>query len=145
MRLNKHILITLILFAVLIYIANKTGSLEEGYENLFTLTPGNADGGNYLLKGQFPISKNGVSTKQYSQEWKSYPIFSNPSFKQMTNNLRYFTNPSIARESPEDLLDAFYGSKSTKSNIVNYGQVKPILTYNEPRVGYWNTSVDVMY
>ena len=65
MRLNKHMLITIILFAVLVYIANNPNNLSEGYENLFTLTPGNAEGDNYLLKGQFPISKNPVSTKQY--------------------------------------------------------------------------------
>jgi len=145
MRLNKYMLITFILFAVLVYIANNPNNLSEGYENLFTLTPGNAEGDNYLLKGQFPISKNPVSTKQYSKEWQLYPVFSIPSFKQMTNNLRYFNNPSIAHESPEDFLDTFYGSKSAKSNIISYGDVNPILTYHEPRVGYWNTKVDVMY
>ena len=144
MRLNKQMLITLFLFAVLVYIANNSNNLE-GYENLFTLTPRNIEEDNYLLKGQFPISNNPVSTKQYSQEWKSYPIFSNPSFKQMTNNLKYYTNPSISRDSPEDFLDTFYGSKSSTSNIVDYGDIKPIITYNEPRVGYWNTSVDAMY
>jgi len=145
MRLNKHMLITFILFAVLLYMANESDILAEGYENLFTLTPDNAEGNNYLLKGQFPISKNPVSTKKYSQEWKLYPVFSIPSFKQMTNNLRYFTNPSIAHESPEDFLDTFYGNKTAKSNIISYGDVKPIVTYHEPRVGYWNTNVDVMY
>ena len=145
MRLNKHILITLILFAILVYMANKTGNLSEGYENLFTLTPGHAEGDNYLLKGIFPISNNPVSTQQYSREWHLYPVFSIPSFKQMTNNLKYFNNPSIAHESPEDFLDTFYGSKSAKSNIVSYGEINPILTYHEPRVGYWNTKVDVMY
>jgi hypothetical protein len=125
--------------------ANKTGNLSEGYENLFTLTPGHAEGDNYLLKGIFPISNNPVSTQQYSREWYLYPVFSIPSFKQMTNNLKYFNNPSIAHESPEDFLDTFYGSKSAKSNIVSYGEINPILTYHEPRVGYWNTKVDVMY
>jgi hypothetical protein len=145
MRLNKRILITLILVAILVYIANNPHNLSEGYENLFTLTPGNVEGDNYLLKGQFPISDNPVSTKRYSQEWKSYPVFSIPTFNQMTNNLRYFTNPSISHESPEDFLDTFYGNKSAKSNIVRYGDVNPIVTYNQPRVGYWNTKVDAMY
>jgi hypothetical protein len=63
----------------------------------------------------------------------------------MTNNLRYFGSPNIARDSPEDFLDTYYGSKTAKSNIVSYGEVKPIVTYNEPRVGYWNSIVDVLY
>lgn len=145
MRLNKHMLITFILFAILVYMTNKNSNLSEGYENLFTLTPGHADGDNYLLKGVFPISDNPVSSQQYSKEWHLYPVFSIPNFKQMTNNLRYFNNPNISHESPEDFLDTFYGSKSAKSNIVSYGDVNPIITSNKPRVGYWNTNVDVMY
>jgi hypothetical protein len=146
MRLNKrYTFITLILIFVLIYIANNGENLSEGYKNLYTLTPGDIEGDNYLLKGLFPISNNPVSTQQYSKQWYLYPVFSVPSFNQMTNNLRYFTNPSIAHDVPEDFLDAFYGSKSAKTNIVSYGDVKPIITYNEPRVGYWNTNVDVLY
>jgi hypothetical protein len=63
----------------------------------------------------------------------------------MTNNLKYFNNPSIAQETSEDFLDTFYGNKSAKSNIVSYGNVNPILTQDKPRVGYWNTNVDAMY
>ena len=146
MRLNKkYILITLILIALFIYIAIKGGELPEGYENLFTLTPGDAECDNYLLKGLFPISNNPVSRQQYSRDWDLYPVFSIPSFNQMTNNLRYYNNSSIAHETPEDFLDTFYGSKSAKSNIVSYGHITPIVTQHEPRVGYWNTNVDVLY
>ena len=146
MRLNKkHILITLILIAVFVYISSNIYNLSEGYDNLFTLTPGDVEEGDYLLKGMFPISDNTVSNQNYSNERNLYPVFSIPSFNQMTNNLRYFTNPSIARETPEDFLDTYYGSKTAKSNIVSYGEVKPIVTYNEPRVGYWNSIVDVLY
>jgi len=146
MRLNKlYISITVILFAVLVYIANDNYNLSEGYENLFTLTPGGLNDGDYLLKGMFPISNNPVSTHQYSKESNLYPVFSNPSFNQMTNNLKYFSNPSISRDTPEDFLDTYYGSKTAISNIVSYGEVKPIVTYNKPRVGYWNSIVDVLY
>ena len=146
MRLNKkHILITLILIAVFVYIVSSSYTLSEGYDNLFTLSPGDVEEGDYLLKGMFPISNNPVSTQQYSKEWELYPVFSVPSFNQMTNNLRYFSSPNIARDSPEDFLDTYYGSKTAKSNIVSYGEVKPIVTYNEPRVGYWNSIVDVLY
>lgn len=145
MRFNKNVLMIIILFATLVYIANNTDGHSEGYDNLFALSPENATGGNYLLKGLYPISKNPVSTKQYSQEWYLYPSFSIPSFKQMTNNLKYYSNPSIARESPEDFLDTFYDSKTSKSNIIDYGNFTPIVTPNNPRVGYWNTKVDAMY
>jgi len=146
MRLNKkHILITLILIAGFVYIAINSGKLSEGYENLFTLSPGDAECDSYLLDGLFPISDNPVSRQQYSREWGLYPVFSMPSFNQMTNNLRYFNNPSIAHETPEDFLDTFYGHKTAKSNIVSYGPITPIVTQHEPRVGYWNTNIDVLY
>ena len=146
MRLNKkYISITVILLAVLVYIANNNDNLSEGYENLFALMPGDLNDGDYLLKGMFPISNNPVSSQQYSDELKLYPVFSNPSFNQMTNNLKYFSNPSINRDSPEDFLDTYYGSKTPKSNIISYGDVKPIITHNHPRVGYWNSIVDVFY
>jgi len=138
-------LVTLILVLAFLYVINNCIILSEGYENLYTLTPGDIRDGDYLLKGTFPISNNPVSTKQYSNQWNLYPVFSIPSFRQMTNNLKYFHNPSIARDSPEDFLDTFYKNKSSKSNIVEYGHVKPIVNYKHPRVGYWNSSVDMLY
>ena len=146
MRLNNiYISLTVVLFAVLVYIANTNCNLSEGYDNLFALMPGDLTDGDYLLKGMFPISNNPVSSKQYSNDLNLYPLFSIPSYNQMTNNLKYFSNPSINRDSPEDFLDTYYGSKTTLSNIVSYGEIKPIVTYNEPRVGYWNSIVDVLY
>jgi hypothetical protein len=146
MRLNKkHILIAVILIAIFIYIIPNNCNLPEGYENLFALKPGDIEDGDYLLKDMYPISTHSVSNQQYSNKWNVYPVFSIPSFNQMTNNLRYFSNPSITRESPEDFLDTYYGSKTAISNIVSYGEVKPIVTHNEPRVGYWNSIVDVLY
>jgi hypothetical protein len=146
MRLNNiYISLTVVLFVVIVYIANTNCNLSEGYDNLFALMPGDLTDGDYLLKGMFPISNNPVSSKQYSNDLNLYPFFSIPSYNQMTNNLKYFSNPSINRDSPEDFLDTYYGSKTTLSNIVSYGEIKPIVTHNEPRVGYWNSIVDVLY
>ena len=112
----------------------------ETYQNINSLGDDN-----YLLKGVYPINNNPVSNQTYSREWKNYPIFNIPSYSQMTNNLRYFKNPNIAISSPEDFLDTFYNNKSNISNIVKPGAIKPIVTQGNPRVGYWNTKVDVLY
>jgi hypothetical protein len=63
----------------------------------------------------------------------------------MTNNLKYYKSPTIANQSPEDFLDTFYNDKSIKSNIVNVGNITPLLTDGQPRVGYWNSKIDTFY
>lgn len=138
------IMITVIISCIVIFSLNNKYIFEK-YQNLKNWSPSSAYGDNYLLKDVYPISNNPVSTRTYSQQWKNYPIFNIPSYTQMTNNLKYFKNPSIANSSPEDFLDTFYNNKTNLSNIVKPGEIKPIVTQGNPRIGYWNTKVDVLY
>lgn len=141
MKYKSHLSIGMVMIigSIIIYLVNNKYNFEA-YQNLNSL-----DEDNYLLKGVYPISNNPISTQTYSREWKNYPKFNIPSYSQMTNNLRYFKNPNIANSSPEDFLDTFYNKKSNLSNIVKPGEIKPIVTQGKPRVGYWNTKVDVLY
>jgi hypothetical protein len=44
-----------------------------------------------LLYDSYPLTGNkNVSNKNYGDIWWLYPIFPEPSFKQITNNLQYF-------------------------------------------------------
>ena len=137
---SQLFIIMIILITCIVIVSLNNKYIFETYQNINHL--GND---NYLLKGVYPISNNPVSTQTYSREWRNYPVFNIPSYSQMTNNLRYFKNPNIAISSPEDFLDTFYNNKSNLSNIVKPGEIKPIVTQGKPRVGYWNTNVDVLY
>ena len=60
----------------------------------------------------FPLTGNkGTSNKNYSDIWKEYPEFSQSSFKQMTNNLRYVNNPDEGTCIGADFCGALYKDK----------------------------------
>jgi len=139
-----YIVMIMLLGSVIVVSLNNNG-FSETYQNLKHWSPGPSYGNNYLLEGNYPISNNPVSTKTYSHEWRNYPAFALPSYAQITNNLRYYRNPNIATSSPEDFLDTFYDNKTNQSNYIKPGKIKPIVTEGKPRVGYWNTNVDVLY
>ena len=145
MKRSSQIYIVMIILIGCIIIVLLNNNISESYQNLKNWSPGPLSGSNYLLKGEFPISNNPVSMNTYSQRWRNYPEFNLPSYAQITNNLRYFRNPNIAISSPEDFLDTFYNDKPNRSNFIKPGEIKPIVTPGQPRVGYWNTKVDVLY
>ena len=107
-------------------------------------------------EGQYPLSvdqailndyplikKNEVSNNSASTIWWHYPIFTEPSFKQITNNLRYRNNPDDGTCSRPEFCGALYHSIKNKSNEIN------VLPQAEEspgaRVGYFRTEPNQLY
>ena len=89
------------------------------------------------------IKKNEVSNDSASTIWWHYPIFSLPSFKQQTNNLRYRYNPDDGTCSRPEFCGALYHSIKNKSN-----EVYPLPQAEEgpgARVGYFRTEPNELY
>jgi hypothetical protein len=92
-----------------------------------------------LLGDSYPIlyETNHVSDKQYNNIWWKYPIFPISSFKQYTNNLKYFKNPDNGTAIGAEFSNAFYGDNlCCKSNVV-----VPLPQVHGPgkRIGYYLT------
>lgn len=92
----------------------------------------------------FPlIGKNEVSNDSASTIWWHYPVFSLPSFKQQTNNLRYRYNPDDGTCTRPEFCGALYHSVKNKSNEIN-----PLPQAEEgegARVGYYRTEPNKLY
>lgn len=92
----------------------------------------------------FPlIGKNKVSNDSASTIWWHYPVFSLPSFKQQTNNLRYRYNPDDGTCTRPEFCGALYHSVKNKSNEIN-----PLPQAEEgegARVGYYRTEPNKLY
>ena len=92
----------------------------------------------------FPlIGKNKVSNDSASTIWWHYPVFSLPSFKQQTNNLRYRYNPDNGTCTRPEFCGALYHSVKNKSNEIN-----PLPQAEEgegARVGYYRTEPNKLY
>jgi hypothetical protein len=101
--------------------------------NKYPLTENNA-----LVQGSYKISgKNGVSRDQGSKIWWHYPIFKVGSFKQLTNNLRYYKNPDTGNCMAADFCGALYKDNKDKSNIIT--QLPPVEPSDGVRVNYYST------
>ena len=94
---------------------------------------------NVLVQDSYKISgKNGVSKDQGSKIWWHYPIFKVGSFKQLTNNLRYYNNPDTGVCMAADFCGTLYKDKKNKSNIVM--QLPPVPPSNGIRVNYYSST-----
>ena len=89
------------------------------------------------------IGKNQVSNDSASTMWWHYPIFSLPSFKQQTNNLRYYNNPDEGTCTPAEFCGALYHSKPNKTNEVY--PLPPAKEGGGARVGYFRTEPNYLY
>lgn len=89
------------------------------------------------------IKKNEVSNNSASTIWWHYPIFTEPSFKQITNNLRYRNNPDDGTCSRPEFCGALYHSIKNKSNEINV--LPPAEESEGARVGYFRTEPNQLY
>jgi hypothetical protein len=128
------------------FIYNITKNIE-GFSGLYELTtpgifPKSVD--QAILNDYPKIGKNETSNNNYNQIWKQYPVFSLGSYEQITNNLRYHSNPDEGTCVRADFCGAVYhDKKDTKSNIVN-----PLPEAEEgsgARVGYFRTEPNELY
>ena len=93
---------------------------------------------NVLVQDSYRISgKNGVTKDQGSKIWWHYPIFKVGSFKQMTNNLRYYKNPDTGNCMAADFCGTLYKDNKNKSNIIT--PLPPVPPSNGVRVNYYST------
>lgn len=89
--------------------------------NLASLNPGQ-----YPISEEIPILSDSypytgsktVSNKNYNDIWWEYPIFKEGSYKQITNNLRYYKNPDEGICIRADFCNALYKNKKVKSNYI---------------------------
>jgi hypothetical protein len=121
-------------------------SFVEGYKNRLINNPGcfpeSVD--KPILNNNYPlINKNIVSDNSASSIWKYYPIFPVSSYKQITNNLRYWKNPDDGDCSRAEFCGALYHNKEVKSN-----EVYPLPPADEgsgARIGYYRSEPNYLY
>lgn len=84
------------------------------------------------------IGKNKLSDLNASQIWKYYPVLPLGSYKQITNNLRYYKNPDDGKCTAPDFCGALYHDAPHPDN-----EVKPLPPAEEgsgARVNYYRTT-----
>ncbi len=92
-----------------------------------------------LIQDSYKITgKNGVTKDQGSKIWWHYPIFKVGSFKQLTNNLRYYKNPDIGNCMAAEFCGTLYKDNKNKSNIVL--PLPPVAPSNGVRVNYYSST-----
>ena len=143
---NKYIniMIIVIVVCIVIYLVNKMLiSKKMGFSNYNLANPGSYPSMDNvpLLTGDYPYSgSKTVSNNNYNQIWWHYPIFRVGSYKQITNNLRYYKNPDEGTCIRADFCGALYKDKKNKSNITLPLPPAPVTQY--PRVNYYNTNIN---
>jgi hypothetical protein len=88
-----------------------------------------------------PMGREGVSNDNASDIWWHYPVFSQPSYAQITNNLRYPYNPDVGTCMRAEMCGALYHDRpraAQKSNVVL--PLGPAEQGGGARVGWWRTA-----
>jgi hypothetical protein len=139
------IIITIILLYLAIYLFTNKEYFTSGYYQVLFNTIGDypISVDKPILNSYPLINKNTVSNDTYEKIWWRFPIFSLPSFKQITNNLRYHYNPDEGTCIPSDFCGALYHSKDSPSNYVF--PAPEAQTGEGARVGYFRTEPNVLY
>ena len=89
--------------------------------------------------------KNIISNSNFSTNWKHYPIFSLPSFKQITNNFKYIENPDNGTCTPSELCFSLYQSKLTNSNEIIPLPEAPKPDIYHSRINYYLSKPNLLY
>lgn len=139
------IMIVAIIVCIILYLVNKTYKTykKQGFENYNLANPGSypsMDTVPLLAKDYRYSGRKTVSNYNYDQIWWHYPIFRVGSYKQITNNLKYYRNPDEGTCIRADFCGALYDSKKNKTNIITPLCPTPKSPY--PRVNYYNTSIN---
>ena len=83
-----------------------------------------------------------VSNDSYPDIWWHYPVLKTGSYKQITNNLRYYKNPDEGTCIGADFCGALYEDKKNKSNIIY--PMRPVPPGPGPRVNYYRSTTNLM-
>lgn len=85
-----------------------------------------------------PIGKNQISNDDANDMWWYYPVFQLGSYDQITNNIRYPSNPDVGRCTPASMCGALYHQKKTGNNYVK--PLPPVNPNCGTRIGYFTTN-----
>lgn len=78
-----------------------------------------------------------ITNNSVKDIWREYPVFSLPSFEQITNNLRYYKTPDDGTCTPPMFCNAFYKNKKVPSNKVY--PLPQVANGPGARVGYFRS------
>jgi len=92
-----------------------------------------------ILVDDYPLTNEkdiyNITNNSVKDIWKEFPVFSLPSFKQITNNLKYHKIPDDGTCTPPMFCNAFYKSKEVPTNEIK--PLPPVPNSSNPRVGYF--------
>lgn len=142
----KSIIFLLLILALGIYLAPLIPKVE-GFTDYLKIP----------LEGKFPnavdeaildsypkIGKNITTDNTYNKIWWHYPIFTEGSYEQITNNFKYWINPDEGICIRADFCGAVYhNNKNTKSNIIY--PLPPVKEGPGARVGYFRSEPNLLY
>ena len=127
---NNYILFGLVIVLIL---GGMNSTFTETYENMNNLLPGQYNKSGPILVKDYPIKKPMSLNTNTTNIWKEYPVFRS-SYKQQTNNIKYWSTPNNGICSPAE----FCGSMYSKKNIYIPPPLKPIpFTSDKIRVNYY--------
>jgi hypothetical protein len=142
----QSIIFLLLILALGLYLAPLVSKIE-GFQDYLKIP----------LEGKYPVSvtqailddypkigKNLTTDNTYNKIWWHYPTFTEGSYKQLTNNLKYWINPDEGTCIRADFCGAVYhDKKNTKSNIIY--PLPPAQEGPGARVGYFRTEPNYLY
>ena len=145
------VLLIILTFIPLYFSKNNSNTVNANIKENYT----NLGVGNYptsetdvLLEDSFPLlGKNGVSNNSSSDSWWHYPDLPINSYKQITNNLRYYDNPDEGTCIRAEFCNAIYDNKKVKSDYIY--PLHPVSAPNNKnglsaRVNYYWAQPDIL-
>ena len=139
-----YFLIAFIAYLLIIWFYKKSKNIN-GYSNYNLSEPGiypSADTIPLLTDEYKYTGRKTVSNDSYPEIWWHYPIFREGSYKQITNNLRYYRNPDEGTCVRAEFCGALYSDKNNKSNYIY--PLPPVPPGSNPRVNYYRTGVNLL-
>ncbi len=72
-----------------------------------------------ILTQSYPLkTPGGLSSWNYSSQWKLYPIWSVGSYEQKTNNEKYWAQPCNGTAAPADMCGGLYDKKKVQQSCM---------------------------
>lgn len=94
-----------------------------------------------ILVGDYPLTNEkdiyNITNNSVKDIWREFPVFSLPSFEQITNNLKYYKTPDDGTCTPPMFCNAFYKEKKIPSNEIK--PLPPVSNGPGMRVGYFRS------
>jgi hypothetical protein len=131
------LLIVLVLCYFGIFKFTYSESFGPGMNNNYRLNPGAYPNSSDkpILYGDYNVKQNtGVTKNNNYNIWKDYPVYPS-SYKQQTNNKRYWSTPDNGTCSPAEFCGTPYSPTNIKINKVTPGL--PIGASGVTRVNWW--------